>query len=116
MCFYYDSESAAYKEKVRQARKDHKCQGCDNLIKSGDLYIYGSGIFDNSPFDVKICAQCKLTQLKIYEKELEDGCHPQESWCTLVEVGDYCRCEGFKMSEYEESQQYLLDVKNGVKT
>ena len=111
MCFYYDSEASVYREIVRQAQKSHKCESCREVIEAGDLYIFGSGIFDHHPFQCKICSRCKATQIKIYEKELEEGCFGQEAWCSLVEVEIYCREEGFPMESKENGQIYLESLR-----
>ena len=111
MCFYYDSESSVYREIVRQAQKPHKCESCQEVIESGDLYIYGSGVFDHKGFLVKVCSACKAAQIKIYEKELAEGCFGQEAWCSLVEVGIYCKEEGFPMESKENGQLYLESLR-----
>ncbi len=111
MCFYYDSQSAYYSEKIRQARVEHRCLSCNDLICIGSYYVYGTGIFDGNPFDSKFCGRCKLTQIKIYEHELAEGCHPQESWCTLQEVKLYCDETKFKWESHEDGQIYLHSLR-----
>jgi hypothetical protein len=118
MCFYYNDECATYSEIVRRAIKDHRCISCGETIKAGDLYIYGSGVFEQSGFCVKVCSSCKKTQILIYEKELEEGCTEQSAWASLVEIKQYCIYEKFQMATYEEGQVYLgelLEIQNKEK-
>ena len=54
----YDS-CTVYNEKDRKARKPHKCLECGRIIEPGEIYIYGSGIFDHAPFNHATCADCQ---------------------------------------------------------
>ena len=48
----------AYNEKIRKARKEHKCCECLGVIQKGEKYHYGSGIGEDGPESYKFCLDC----------------------------------------------------------
>jgi len=48
----------AFTEKVRKARKEHKCCECHEEIKAQESYQYCSGIWDGEPSSYKTCLSC----------------------------------------------------------
>jgi hypothetical protein len=59
MCDHCSTESAdIYRELRRKARKEHHCRECGTLIRKGETYVYGSGIFEGAAFSLKFCQLC----------------------------------------------------------
>lgn len=57
-------------EKIRKARKQHKCCECYALIEVGQEYCYSSGIWECEPFDYKQCLNCSslMKAASIYDQ------------------------------------------------
>lgn len=49
---------AAFGQKQRKARKEHKCCECGSLIKAGEVYMYSHGVWDGSGSSFKQCLDC----------------------------------------------------------
>lgn len=62
---------------VRKARKNHTCSTCGANIKSGEEYLYVSGIWSGEPNSYKACANCEsvFDNFKEMDNDLsfEDG-------------------------------------------
>ena len=58
MCDSECDRPDAYSERVRKARKDHRCCACRETIRKGDRYFYTSGIWDGRPESYKHCIRC----------------------------------------------------------
>jgi len=53
-----DNPAKAYVERVRRARKDHWCDGCQcACIKRGDHYVRISGVWDGGPASYAWCLE-----------------------------------------------------------
>jgi len=55
----HDCGSSCCKERIRTARKKHRCGECLKDINPGDKYEYVSGIWDGVPHSYKTCLDCK---------------------------------------------------------
>ena len=55
----HDGELSCFKEKIRTARKKHRCGECFGDITPGEQYEYVSGIWDGEPIVYKTCLDCK---------------------------------------------------------
>lgn len=109
MCFDYDEYATVYGETTRRARRDHTCCGCGRKITRGQLYVYGSGVFDGAGFSRKICGACRVDQrsIDVYERTVE-GCKYPYSWPDPSDVAGWFRHhEGFRRATVEEGQSHL---------
>lgn len=56
----HDGGPSCYKEKIRTARKKHRCGECLGDINTGEQYEYISGIWDGGlAAEYKTCLDCK---------------------------------------------------------
>ena len=55
----HDGGADCCHEKIRKARKRHRCCECYRDILPGEYYEYVSGIWDGTPDDYKTCLDCK---------------------------------------------------------
>lgn len=58
--------------KIKSTRKDHKCDGCLEIIPKGSEAVRGSGIFEGEFYSYIICMLCDA-HLTEYRKDFEDG-------------------------------------------
>ena len=79
----HDGGPVCHKEKIRKAKKPHLCCECGLPIKSGDHYLYESGIWDGTPQEYKTCLDCKSIRDVFFR-----------SW-VYTQIWDYF-CEEFK--------------------
>lgn len=49
---------SCFTQKIRVARKSHKCCECGSGIVKGERYEYSSGIWDSIPDSYKTCKSC----------------------------------------------------------
>ena len=54
----HDGEPDAFTEKIRTARKEHRCGECYRTIMPGEKYEYVSGIWEGRPDNYKTCMDC----------------------------------------------------------
>lgn len=80
MCYEPDEYYECYESTIRKARKPHKCDGCFQPIEAGELYKYGSGIFQGEPVVDRVCGACELRVYRLHIIELAEGCPPWSSW------------------------------------
>lgn len=64
----------------RTARKEHKCDGCKEKIRSGQKYRYVSILFDGSWTNYRRCERCEaiyahLTERIRKEGDVDEFCH-----------------------------------------
>ncbi len=62
MCMidFGDEPTIGWNEKLRVARKPHKCGECGRAIGAGESYWYASGVHEGHGFDAKTCAHCHV--------------------------------------------------------
>jgi hypothetical protein len=63
-----------YSATNRKARKLHRCDECNGLIKPGEQYHYASGIHDHYPFTFhlhQICADWRIAYSRFVRSEQE---------------------------------------------
>lgn len=61
--------------KIKVTRKDHKCDGCLELVPKGSEAVRGSGIFEGEFYSYIICTSCD-THLTEYREKFVDGWGP----------------------------------------
>lgn len=83
MCMTHVDMPSCYTERLRTARKVHKCSECANEIRSGEKYRYDSGIWDGHPHTYKTCMSCvrirewlggEMKAERLYPNEHVDEC------------------------------------------
>lgn len=64
-----------YTQKMRKARKPHKCNLCKETIEPGQEYSHESGKFNGSIFENCLCKNCKDMQGAFFSinNDLDDG-------------------------------------------
>ncbi len=108
MCFYGDETAEVYHSKIRRSRKSHRCDCCGSVILLGEIYEYGSGIFDGDPFCFKSCGSCELLRWLIHVYELADGCRQYESWAPMdEELFEAAKDRGIEIPSKECGQRWL---------
>jgi hypothetical protein len=98
-------------EKLRKARKDHKCSNCESDIMTGDEYMYISGVWDK-PLSFKICLNCDkiISGFRLMHKHLrhEDapslGLHGISNWFLNF------TCRGWNGENAKKDISRLFDV------
>ena len=60
------------KTKVKSTRKEHKCDGCLEVIPIGSAAARGSGMFEGHFYSYIICIPCD-EHLTEYRDDFEDG-------------------------------------------
>ena len=94
MCFIADEYAEVYHAHSRRARKDHQCYECNDGIKAGEIYEYGSGVFDGRGFSQKTCRRCVYDRARIYQIERRNGCRDGESFPLAGGILDgLCHCQ-----------------------
>lgn len=63
-----------YGEKVRKARKPHRCGDCKGDIKIGERYLYISGIWEDKPASFSRCMDCNHIRCMIRADTGSDQC------------------------------------------
>ena len=63
-----------YGEKVRKARKPHRCGDCRGDIKIGERYLYISGIWEDKPASFSRCMDCNHIRCMIKADTESDSC------------------------------------------
>lgn len=59
MCYVeFDNEVSAYREELRKARKEHRCDGCGVRILPGEQYLSLFCVSDGEPMTSKTCKAC----------------------------------------------------------
>lgn len=70
----YGNACRAWSEKVRVARKEHKCCACDETIAVGQHYHFASGVWsDSGPDSFKHCARCWAMYLAVNRRMRAKG-------------------------------------------
>ena len=64
----YGGGSSCCKERIRTARKKHRCDECLKDINPGDKYEYVSGIWDGEPHSYKTCLDCKSVRDVFFDR------------------------------------------------
>ena len=86
-------------DKVRKARKKHKCCECQNPIDIGENYHYLSGIWNGEPKDYKTCMGCRELREYAYSFARDMQCNDEE-YPALGEIH-------YWISEYEITPEQL---------
>jgi hypothetical protein len=60
-----DGQYDIYDETNFRARKDHKCDACDETIRPGDVYTRVFMLYDGEKSHVKRCARCQKIHLHL---------------------------------------------------
>jgi hypothetical protein len=63
----HDGGPSCYNEKIRKARKTHRCYECLRDIIPGEKYESTSGIWDGDPCRYKTCLDCKSIRDVFFE-------------------------------------------------
>ncbi len=86
MCDYDGGESATlWVKKFPRARKEHRCEACDGMVKPGARYMSLFSIFEGSCATAKCCLPCNRA-IERFGKE-----HGQQPYPTaLVETLQEC--------------------------
>lgn len=79
MCFYGDEYPSFYREKIRVARKAHRCSECSEQIQPGQPYQYVAGHWDGEFSDFGVCARCYFVRETIAWVERGRGCADDEA-------------------------------------
>ena len=53
-----DGYNSVQRDSIRRARKDHKCDACRAIIRSGDRYSYTFIVFEGVSSETKRCLRC----------------------------------------------------------
>lgn len=56
-----------------RARKEHRCDGCDETIRRGDRYLRCFGVWDSEPSVWKYCLRCECVINAIMSQPGNDG-------------------------------------------
>lgn len=72
MCFCDFDSPSVYREHVRVARKDHRCDECRKPIAKGDLYTNIFGVWDGNADTWRHCDTCS-TVAKLASALHDDG-------------------------------------------
>jgi hypothetical protein len=104
MCYEPDEYYECYESAIRKARKPHKCDGCFQPIESGDLYKYGSGIFQGEPVVDRVCGACELRVYRLHIIELAEGCPPWSSWYPPYDAIE-AMCEHARNAQYYDDEE-----------
>jgi len=78
-CIYVDScdsSAVCYTEKMRVAKKTHKCGECDRQIQPGETYEYVSGMWEDRWNVYKTCKDC----LSVREEFFCEGFYYEMIW------------------------------------
>jgi len=57
-CDYDGEQASVFEERIRTARKEHRCGECKRTIRKGERYHYASGCWEGSWDHHKTCKQC----------------------------------------------------------
>lgn len=107
MCFTYYETCEVWNQSFRRSRGLHECDSCfQKNIRTGCVYAHISGIYDGDPFTLKICARCIYQREKIHEHEISEGCHEDESWISVQEIGDYVNESGMQWANEDEAVSF----------
>ena len=63
-------------QKIRKARKSHRCCECKNLISKGHMYAYNSGLWEGSFSSFKTCIFCHGLRSEAVEESGDNHCWP----------------------------------------
>lgn len=118
-CGDYDLPSCST-EKIRKARKGHKCCACSEKILKGYKYKYYSGVWDGKPDSFKYCLRCAAIIDEItgrgecYQHTLNCGHSWEDVFCE--DLPDEVARLAFKTSEemqeeFEHSRQTILQTR-----
>lgn len=67
-----DGPVQVYDEQLRKARKEHKCDACEERIRAGDTYNYSTIIYDGSVEHIKRCLRCQKIHLHLRDVSSTD--------------------------------------------
>lgn len=96
MCFYHDEYADVSTDKLKVARKEHKCGDCGGVIRRGEKYRHTTFLFEGEWSTSKECRRCAFDRLRIIQHELAEGCHRSEAEPALESVGDAIIDYGWK--------------------
>lgn len=107
---------ACYTERIRTARKDHRCSECRRRIRAGEKYKYVSGIWDGYPSSYKTCSRCQVaTEAHIAAEYNLDGEHCVPILGSLIEsIRDCIEPEYLRL--FRAARREILDGKKPTKT
>lgn len=91
-----------YNQKYPKARKEHKCELCNNVIRKGEKYSCESGKYDGDMFTRRLCLTCRRI-LEAYC--LESGCDEFDWWEITDWLHDkYCNnsCDNYDDGNCDE--------------
>lgn len=107
---YDDEPAAAFRQIMRTARKEHRCEECGSGIKVGARYEYTSGIWDGSPSDYKTCARCTLLRAAHIVAEYNttgEHCYPLIGEL-IASIGECSREEPVYVAAFRKARRSLL--------
>lgn len=109
MCYEPDEYYECYETTIRKARKPHKCDGCFQPIGAGELYKYGSGIFQGEPVVDRVCGACELRVYRLHIIELAEGCPPWSSWYPPYDAIEAMHHHASRAVYYEKGHKGPMD-------
>ncbi|MCC7541953.1 MAG: hypothetical protein IT379_37380 [Deltaproteobacteria bacterium] len=65
-----------YSEKVRRARKEHRCSACCETISPGQHYTYVSFVVERTAESLKRCTRCEALYRHLRELGRGEGLQP----------------------------------------
>lgn len=89
MCFTGDESPTVFAERIRRARKEHRCRECRETIPAGAIYTAIFGVWDGERAYFKICSACEELRARIAEHEMARGCAEHESVCPYGGLSSY---------------------------
>lgn len=85
----YDADGMPEFHEVRwpKARKDHRCEDCNEVIPKGIVYQRYSGKFDGEFYDIITCSICSEIRSAFTCSEYDQtGPPPGELWADIAEM------------------------------
>jgi hypothetical protein len=65
----FDGDNDVQTHQVLKARKEHKCDACNETIKPGHKYVLEKSLYDGSWGQVKRCARCEAIYKHLWAVE-----------------------------------------------
>ena len=113
-----------YNDKVQRAKKEHKCEFCNQIIKIGEKYHRQSGKYDGDFFDRCLHMTCNkmISTYCAEEKEYEDISYDgvidwlRDKHCNDCSEDEECSISMFKCKKitdnYQEEAEKALERHN----
>lgn len=94
----------AFQQKMRKAKKEHKCCECHKIIAVGETYEYSSGVWDGRPASFKTCTECVAIR-----SEYTQSTGEPTSFCDLGSTIYDTFYRGFGPKEYAEESGFSVE-------